>query len=125
MKLTITKISVKDTDKNGNPYKIATGKLAGKPYWRVAFQAEETGEQWISAFSFSQNDDWHAIKVGDVIERDIEEIEKNGVKYFNVKMQSKSVSRKEFDELKARTEKIERHLFNPQNEEYPEEEIPF
>lgn len=117
MKLTITRISVKDTDKNNNPLKIATGKMKGKPYWRVGLQAEETGERWISAFSFDQSDEWHTLKVGDVIEKDIEEVEYNGVKYLNVVNKNKNVSRKEFDELKERLEKIERYLYSPESEE--------
>lgn len=64
-KLTITKIYRSWEDKNRQPLKTSDGR----PYERVAIQAQERGISWISGFGGDWNKNW---RKGDTIEVDVE-----------------------------------------------------
>ena len=74
MKLTITRISRKSTDKDGNPLMTSDHR----PYERLGIKVREYGEKWLSGFSSQWNQDW---KEGDTVDADVEE---NG-QYLNLK----------------------------------------
>lgn len=76
MKLTLTKVIRKDTDKDGN--KLITKD--GRPWTRLAIQAQEYGQNWVTGFSSPWNQNW---KEGDVVEADVEDTADG--KYHNLK----------------------------------------
>lgn len=54
MKINITKVVRKDTDKEGN--KLVTKD--GRPYTRIMIQCQEYGQKWITGFASPWNASW-------------------------------------------------------------------
>ena len=128
MKLEISEIIFYDNDKNGNPLVIATGKNAGKHYQSVRVKGNcELGAITVSGFSFAHNDQFHGLKDGDIVNWDIEKVEKDGKTYYNIaKPKSKNVDLADFLALRARVDKIENFLMSPNDPETIEQDdIPF
>jgi len=75
-KITLTKVYRSDKDKQGKPFMTKDGR----PYTRLAIQSQEYGSQWLSGFGNKMNFNW---KEGDVVEVDIEKVEKDGKTYLN------------------------------------------
>lgn len=75
MKVTLTQVVRKNTDKDGNPLKNAKGQ----PYTRLSIKTQEHGDKWLSGFARQDNSSW---KVGDSVEITVEE---RG-EYLNFKM---------------------------------------
>lgn len=71
MKVTITQITRKE----------AQGQKG--PYTRIGMKVQEYGDQWLSGFGRKDNMSW---KVGDTVDVEIKEIEKDGKKYINFEM---------------------------------------
>ena len=82
MKVKITQIYRSDKDKNGNLLKTADGR----PYERIAIKTAEYGDRWISGFGNRRNRDW---RVGDVVDIEISEVEKDGQIYLNFETPSR------------------------------------
>lgn len=66
MKVTITNIARKSTDKEGNQLK----NKAGKPYTRLSIKTQEHGDKWLSGFSRQDNASW---KEGDTVDITVEQ----------------------------------------------------
>ena len=66
MKLTLTRIVRKDTDKNNQPLVTKDGRA----YTRLGVQAQEYGSKWLSSFSAPWNQDW---KEGQIVECDVQQ----------------------------------------------------
>lgn len=114
-KIKITQIQRSWNDRVGKPY---IGRN-GKPFERVAIQAEEYQNRYLSGFGNQENSQW---KVGDVVEIIKDEVNKDGKTYLNFKTPDK------IDLLEARIEKLERQ-FNQRPDEPKErgghaEELP-
>ena len=73
MKLTLTKLIRKSTDRDGKPFLTRDGRNSE----RLAVQTEEHGTIWVGGFSGAWNFGW---KVGDVVEA---EVVQNG-QYLNL-----------------------------------------
>lgn len=54
MKLNLTRVARKNTDKDGKPLVTKDGR----PYVRLGVQCKEYGEKWISFFGAPWNDSW-------------------------------------------------------------------
>lgn len=65
MKLTIVRITRKDTDKEGKPLVTKDGRN----YTRLGIQTKEYGAKWLSGFSAPWNETW---KEGDTVECEVE-----------------------------------------------------
>jgi CYTH domain-containing protein len=96
-KVTITQLYRNDTDKNGNPL---INKKTNQPYRKIVLQTKEYGDRYITGFCNEENSSW---KVGDTVKI---EIEQKG-EYLNIKTQSKTVKRQEFEELSKRVDNLE------------------
>ena len=110
MKLTISKITRNDKDKNGNPYR----NKSGYPSVRVAIQTVEKPGVWLSCFD-SRNDTggW---KDGDVIEVEIEEKRVGDNVYYNFRLPRVERVQASRDEYATKTQlqelKLEMDDFN-------------
>lgn len=96
-KLTITKIFTAITDKQGKPL-IGSN---GRPYTRLAIKTKEYGDKWISGFQNAENARW---QIGDVVEVEIEKVNRNGNEYLNFRSLSK------LDLLEKRIEDLEKRM---------------
>jgi len=95
-KVTIERIHRSDKDKTGNLFTTKDGRN----YTRIGIKTQEHGEKWLSGFGNSENSNWN---VGDKVEIIVEE---NG-QYLNFRNMPRNVSYKDFQDLKARVEKLE------------------
>lgn len=96
VKVKITRISVKDKDKEG---KILTGKFG--PYYRVGILTDRFGETWLSGFSSKPNPFFEGEEVDLLVEDNV----KDGKTYKNFK-----IPRKE-DLMEIRIKKLEDAVF--------------
>ena len=111
----LTDIRQITTDRAGVPLRTRDGRL----YTRLLIKAENYGNQWISGFANKQNYNW---KVGDLVNIEIQEVQKNGQTYLNFRTQDR------IDLLEARIATLEIQIRNlmgdkvaPHKEEQPEE----
>ncbi len=103
MEVKITRISRKDTDKEGNKL---LSKKDQKPYWKIGIQTEQTGEDWISGFANNQSDPRYLMEEGGTYHIAIDEKPNpNGGVYKNFKMMSPAEV--ELEELRAFKKKQE------------------
>lgn len=71
MKVHVTKVTIADKDKQGNPL---INPKSNKPYWRVGMQTQEHKDQWLSGFANSQKDvDYWKGMEGKEVDIEIEE----------------------------------------------------
>lgn len=122
MKLTIIDILRKNIDKDGRPLITKDNR----PYERLAIKVSEKDYEgkWLSGFSSNWNAEW---KIGDVVNINVEKVEKDGNTYFNFSRID------EFEELKLRVEKLENYVFGAgvmptdadPKEDIEEENLPF
>lgn len=122
-KVTLSRVSFIEKDKEGNPLRSKTGK----PYTRCLI--DTTDGRKMSGFANQTNRTWHE---GDTVEV---EVEQNG-QYWNFKTPEKkdsSVNQEQIDRIEKMVTAIHNRLFNnPQvgdskaaYPELPEEEPPF
>ena len=98
MKLTITKLIRKNTDKEGKPLLTRDGRN----YERLAIQVKEYGQDWLSGFSSNWNRGWiegMILETGKDLE--ITEVAKDGKIYKNFERADPLKA------LEARIEKVE------------------
>lgn len=106
MQLSLTRVFRSKTDKQGNPLLTKKDK---RPYERVSIKCEEYGDKWLSGFGANWNQDWQE---GDKVNVNVEEV--NG--YLNFSKLDP------IDDLTARVERIENHLFGKgQDQDVPSE----
>ena len=111
MKLTITKIYTTNKDKKGNLLKTRDGR----DYTRLSIKVAEFADKWLSGFLSSWNTDW---REGDVIDVNIEKVQKDGKEYINFSKLDK------LDELEARIKELEDAVFEPaKDRDFVEEEL--
>ena len=67
MKVTITSISRKNVNKDGQPYLDRNGR----PYWLISIQTQEHGKQYLSGFGY-EGEPQMAWKGGDVVDIEIQ-----------------------------------------------------
>lgn len=111
MKLTLTKVSVSDTKKDGS--KLETKD--GKPFFKVGLQTKEFADQWINGLVFGDRPTW---KEGDEVDLIVEDEVYNGVKRKKFEIPKKSdQTLREINDLAikvgkthALVEKIYKHL---------------
>ena len=113
-KLTITRISRKSTDRDGEPLKTKDGR----DYVKVGIQVKEK-EGWLSGFGNYTNKNW---KEGDIIEVELEDkYGADGMVYHNFKALNQTQL------LEKRVKRLEESVFNMntgQPERQEEEEMP-
>ena len=73
----LTDIRQITTDRNGVPLRTRDGR----PYTRLLIKTEEHVNQWISGFQNKQNYNW---KVGDLVNIEIQEVQKDGQTYLKI-----------------------------------------
>ena len=95
----LTDIKQITTDRAGVPLRTRDGRL----YTRLLIKAENYGNQWISGFANKQNYNW---KVGDLVNIEIQEVQKNGQTYLNFRTQDR------IDLLEARIATLEIQIRN-------------
>lgn len=103
-KVKISRVVIKDKDKDGNPLVTKSGKA----YKRVGIQTDKTGDNWWSTNVFRE--EWSKeikLKAGD--EALVKFDESSGFKNFSIASKS-DVLQEEFDALKDRVARIENHL---------------
>lgn len=83
MKVKVTRISKKDTDKDG--VKLI-GKKDGKPYWKIGIQTEQTGDEWLSGFANSTTDPRYTMEEGGTYSIGIQENHVGDKTYKNFRM---------------------------------------
>lgn len=96
MEVKITRISRKDTDKNG--IKL-TSKKDGKPYWKIGIQTDKTGDEWLSGFANNTGDPRYNMQEGGTYHLAIDEKTVDGKVYKNFRMLSPEET--ELEELRA------------------------
>ena len=98
MQVTLTKVHRTDKNKNGDPLINRNGQ----PYTRTSIKTQEHNDRWLNGFGNQENAQW---QIGQQVEIIIEE---NG-QYLNFKMprSESSISRVEFDDLKAHVKSLE------------------
>ncbi len=67
----VTLTYLKDTPKTS---------AAGKPYTSRSIKTQEHGDKWLSGFANANNKNW---KVGDTVELEVKEVNKDGKQYLN------------------------------------------
>lgn len=97
-KVSISKVIIKDKNKDG----VALKTKDGKSFRKVVIQTNELGDLWLSKLVFDYNDPCLSFKEGDVV--DIV-IEKNG-DFYNFKLPSR------LDRLEARVKALEDFMIN-------------
>ena len=113
----LTDIKQITTDRAGVPLRTRDGRL----YTRLLIKAEDYGNQWISGFANKQNYNW---KVGDLVNIEIQEVQKDGQTYLNFRTQDR------IDLLEARIATLEIQIRNlmgsqePKKEKEQPEELP-
>ena len=95
----LTDIKQITTDRAGVPLRTRDGRL----YTRLLIKAEDYGKQWISGFANKQNYNW---KVGDLVNIEIQEVQKDGQTYLNFRTQDR------IDLLEARIATLEIQIRN-------------
>lgn len=70
MQVKVTRISRKDTDRDGNKL---LGKKDQKPYWKIGIQTEQTGDEWLSGFANNQSDPRYLMQEGGTYHIAVEE----------------------------------------------------
>ena len=95
----LTDIKQITTDRAGVPLRTRDGR----PYTRLLIKTENYGNQWISGFANKQNYNW---KVGDLVNIEIQEVQKNGQTYLNFRTQDR------IDLLEARIATLEIQIRN-------------
>lgn len=68
-KVRITRVSVKDTDKDGNKLK----DKRGYPYLRVGIQTDRYGEKWLSTFAKNADSPEAKLTAGDEVNISVEQ----------------------------------------------------
>ena len=105
----LTDIRQITTDRAGVPLRTRDGR----PYTRLLIKTENYGKQWISGFANKQNYNW---KVGDLVNIEIQEVQKNGQTYLNFRTQDR------IDLLEARIATLEIQIRNLMGSQEPKEE---
>jgi hypothetical protein len=77
-KVKITRVVIQDKKKDGTPYKTA----AGKQFWRVGIQTEQTGEVYYSTNAFAEDDKAMKLQVGQEVTVNL--TEENGYNNFSL-----------------------------------------
>jgi len=95
----LTDIRQITTDRNGVPLRTRDGRT----YTRLLIKTEEHANQWISGFQNKQNYNW---KVGDLVNIEIQEVQKDGQTYLNFRTQDR------IDLLEARIATLEIQIRN-------------
>ena len=95
----LTDIKQITTDRAGVPLRTRDGR----PYTRLLIKTEEHANQWISGFQNKQNYNW---KVGDLVNIEIQEVQKDGQTYLNFRTQDR------IDLLEARIATLEIQIRN-------------
>ena len=95
----LTDIRQITTDRAGVPLRTRDGR----PYTRLLIKTEEHANQWISGFQNKQNYNW---KVGDLVNIEIQEVQKDGQTYLNFRTQDR------IDLLEARIATLEIQIRN-------------
>lgn len=95
MQVKVTRVSKKDTDKNG--VKLV-GKKYGKPYWNIGIQVEGSDE-WMSGFANSMSDPTYNIEEGGTYSISVSEKVVGDKVYKNFKLLTPE--EKELEELRA------------------------
>lgn len=95
MQVKVTRVSKKDTDKNG--VKLV-GKKYGKPYWNIGIQVEGSDE-WMSGFANSMSDPTYNIEEGGTYSISVSEKVIGDKVYKNFKLLTPE--EKELEELRA------------------------
>lgn len=70
MQVKVTRISKKNTDKDGNPL---LGKRDQRPYWKIGIQTDQTGDEWLSGFANNESDPRYLMDVGGTYHIAVEE----------------------------------------------------
>ena len=105
----LTDIRQITTDRAGVPLRTRDGRL----YTRLLIKAENYGNQWISGFANKQNYNW---KVGDLVNIEIQEVQKDGQTYLNFRTQDR------IDLLEGRIATLEIQIRNLMGSQEPKKE---
>lgn len=95
MQVKITRVSKRDTNKNGDPL---ISKRTGKPYWNVGIQVEG-GDEWYAGFANSTNDPMYNLVEGATYSIAVEEKKIGDKTYKNFRLLT--AQEKELEELRA------------------------
>jgi len=82
MQVKVTRVSKRDTDKNGNKL---VGKKYGKPYWNIGIQIEGQ-EGWMSGFANNTSDPMYNIEEGGTYHISVTEKNVDGKVFKNFRL---------------------------------------